>query len=66
MGEMKPLQTGIIYGGRYGGNIIMRTASSEKFEVIDLSLFGKDKCWTSELSGIQVEIVEAEITVTIK
>ena len=35
----------------------MRTASSQKFEVMDLTNPGRDKCWTDENIDIKVKIL---------
>jgi polynucleotide 5'-kinase involved in rRNA processing len=49
MGKMKPLQAGIIQSdGHYKGVIIMRTASNERFEVMQLTDAGEGKCWTGQ------------------
>lgn len=53
MDEMKPLEIGTIYESisisstkEYLGHIVMRTASTLNFEVIDLTNPGEDCCWT--------------------
>jgi hypothetical protein len=64
MADMKPCQVGIVRGGHYDGHVVMRTASSENFEFMDMSNFVID-CW--DISSFwSVEIVEAEITIKIK
>jgi len=48
MHEMKPLEIGIITSaGGYNNTCVMRTASTCKFEVMNLSDPGEDCCWTS-------------------
>jgi hypothetical protein len=56
--EMKPLQVGrIILNKLHGGHVVMRTASTSHFEVMNLTDPGEDVCWTSE-NEIQVELFE--------
>lgn len=46
MSNMSPLQVGrVISEGSYKGTIVMRTASSENFEVMILSDPKTDNCW---------------------
>jgi hypothetical protein len=37
MGNMKPLQIGVIVSDPYNGHIVMRTASTDRFELMDLT-----------------------------
>ena len=47
MKDMKPLEIGKICGDcDLNGSFVMRTASTDKFEVMDLSHPGEDVCWT--------------------
>jgi len=46
MGDLEPLEFGVVINGDYQGHLVMRTASVNKFEVIDLTAFGPDHCWT--------------------
>jgi hypothetical protein len=49
MKDMKPLQVGIIVdvpSGDYHNHYVMRTASREKFEVMNLTNAGVGHCWT--------------------
>lgn len=46
--EMKPLDVGRVRNGLWEGEIVMRTASEHKFEVMVLSNPHEDRCWTSE------------------
>jgi hypothetical protein len=60
MNKMKPLQIGIISGWNYSninGHIVMRTASGHRFEVMDITNPGPDKCWTSEDIDIKVKLL---------
>ena len=71
MNQMKPLQVGRIVKcdiPSYAGNIVMRTASIIKFEVMDLSTFKKSSCWsdTQDTKSIIVELLDAELVVNIK
>lgn len=61
MKDMKPLQIGqIIDNNGYKGEIVMRTASYGKFEVIRLTDSGEDHCWTFRECGIKVELFPPE------
>jgi hypothetical protein len=67
LSELKPLQFAIVCGGHiYDGHLVMRTASTEKFEVINLSLFRKDSCWLNNESTTKVQPVEVEMTIIVK
>jgi len=67
LNELKPLQFAIVCGGHiYDGHLVMRTASTEKFEVINLSLFRKDSCWLNNESTTKVQPVEVEMTIIVK
>lgn len=58
MCNMKPLQVGRIvekYDKNYG-NLVMRTASRDNFEIMDLSCPGEGECWTT-LEHISVELL---------
>jgi hypothetical protein len=48
MRDMKPCQIGIIEDSEYGDSdeIVMRTAETNKFEVMSLSNPNEDNCWT--------------------
>jgi hypothetical protein len=50
MPEMPPLSIGVVVGGSYDGQVVMRTANSTDVEVINLSVPGKNKYWGA-LSG---------------
>ena len=65
MGDMLPLQIGEITRGDNRRVIVMRTASSENFEVIDLTDAGEDNCWTSPNSVIPVRLFTAGESVTL-
>jgi len=56
MNKMKPLDIGIIIGGIYDGEIVMRTASCNKNEIMSLSEPGKDRCW-DEKAGHKVKLL---------
>lgn len=45
MSSMKPLQIGQIVQGEDVGHYVLRTASVDRFEVIDLSEPREDGCW---------------------
>jgi len=49
MEKMKPLEIGrIVNDGILKNTIVMRTASSIQFEVINLTNPGKDACWVRQ------------------
>jgi hypothetical protein len=52
MGDMKPLEVGFIEASN---TYVMRTASKDKFEVIDLSHPRKNGCWTA--AGVDVPVM---------
>lgn len=54
--DMQPLGVGRIANGYYKGCIVMRTASSDNFEVMDLTESRVDGCWTCA-STIEVELL---------
>jgi len=59
MSEMKPLQVGIIVDTRYPKyhlDYVMRTASTEQFEVIDLSRGREGACWTDSSHDTYIDI----------
>lgn len=68
MGRMNPLQVGVIVEGEampeQVGCYVMRTASSEDFEVINLSNPGTDKCWNFR-SPIEVRLLGEGESVTL-
>lgn len=71
MSKMKPLQIGRIVKSivpDYIGEVVMRTASFQQFEVISLSDYGEDKCWTNPQACIEiiVELMDVELIVNIK
>jgi hypothetical protein len=70
MYEMEPLEIGQIMPDNlidgYDGDIVMRTASSCQFEVMNLSNMQKNKCWTQNLCSLLVRILDADITITLK
>jgi hypothetical protein len=58
MSEMMPCEWGRIIGGENAGHLVMRTASSYKFEVMDMTQIMADGCWTNEDVSIMVKLVE--------
>ena len=45
MYEMQPLEVCVIVGNNCTGNVVMRTADSDHFEVMDLTNPSPDSCW---------------------
>ena len=65
MGEMRPLEIGIIHSKElhpdYDGFIVMRTASTEKFEVMSLTNMQDSFCWTNDDCPLEVEIIAIDL-----
>jgi hypothetical protein len=57
IGELKPCEIAVIVDRScdYFGEIVMRTSSDSKFEVMSLSKPGENKCWT--YPSIQAKIM---------
>ena len=71
MYHMKPLQVGrIVCNGNdmRNNHLVMRTASTEKFEVIDLSEYREGACWTNPGVDHDVKLLrpDEEVTITLK
>ena len=45
MSEMKPLEVCVLAEGKFKGSVVMRTASSWHFEVMDLNNLGVNQFW---------------------
>lgn len=71
MNDMKPCQICRIVkssASENGGHIVMRTASTTKFEVMDLSEPGADSCWCNKpdievvplIAGTEIKIIVKE------
>jgi hypothetical protein len=62
MGDMAPLDVGYIVDVEtetHLGHMVLRTADSSKFEVMDLTSPGRDMCWDSIGSGTErVQLLE--------
>jgi hypothetical protein len=63
MTTMKPCQIGWCF---YNGVkiLVMRTASVDTFEVMDLTNFHADSCWDYAPSHLYVELITEPVTVT--
>jgi len=59
MGDMKPLEVGEIVGAGsdYCGHKVMRTASVNGFEVIDLSEMKANICWVIKECNLPVRLL---------
>ncbi|MDB4461435.1 hypothetical protein N9043_00645 [bacterium] len=72
MGDMKPLQVGIIVGNYHGyfGHYVMRTAAISSFEVMNLSNPREGGCWSSNTPDsscdIKVRLLGEGESITIK
>jgi len=60
LGEMEPCEIGRVINGCYKGCIVMRTASIDKFEVMNLSHPGVDSCWTNTRLGVGIRVIPLE------
>ena len=45
MYEMQPLEVCVIVSDHYAGEVVMRTADTDHFEVMDLTNPKPDSCW---------------------
>lgn len=53
MRAMKPLEVCVVHEDGIDGDVVMRTASVGKFEVINLSNPGPDRCWEDGLLKVR-------------
>ena len=60
MSEMKPLEVCVIVGGVYMDSVVLRTASLDDFEVMDILHSGEDSCWTGRPNEKVRELREGE------
>jgi len=65
MGEMKPYDIGRIIGGVYNNEIVMRTASLNRFEVMSLSKPENDRCWPDK-NSLKVALFPSGTTFTLE
>jgi len=66
MNEMEPLEIGVICESPHNngkGHVVLRTASFDKFEVIDLTDPGTDCCWTDRKSLTCIKVFIPKETV---
>jgi hypothetical protein len=66
--QLKPCQIAVVTdeNQEYYGHLVMRTASMEQFEVMDLTEFQEGECWITPENTAKVIPVEASITIVIK
>lgn len=64
--DMSPLQVAIFLEDDGENIYVMRTASAGKFEVMDLSTPGIDRCWTNISRGLKVKLLEPEEEVVLR
>ena len=50
MYEMQPLEVCVVVEGCYRDRVVMRTANTDHFEVMDLTLSRPDACWVGKPS----------------
>lgn len=65
MGHMKPGQIGQIHGSKTP-DFVMRTLSTDKFEVINLTQFANNKCWTNIHCDLKVRLLNPDESLIIK
>jgi len=66
MNQMKPLQVAeIVRGTTHKGDIVMRTASEDTFEVMNLTRPGPDVCWNAVSDSVIVQLIKYSITIEI-
>jgi len=67
MKDMKPLDIGVVYdvSSSYHGRYVMRTHSSDHFEVMDLTKSSTDACWVIP-NNIPVRLLGEGESITIK
>jgi hypothetical protein len=65
MDEMKPLQVGVVHSSQYKGIYVLRTASVDKFEVMNLSDPQADECWLDSTNQM-VRLLDADESLTIE
>ena len=68
MSEMDPLEVCVVCDhsmGSYNGTLVMRTASLDNFEVINLSNLGADICWEDPNSNLRVSAYDGDKIVLI-
>jgi len=57
MSAMCPLAIGVICESTNNkGHIVMRTASTENFEIMDLTNPEEDSCWTDRASSTRIKV----------
>jgi len=66
LGEMEPCEIGRVINGCYKGCIVMRTASTDKFEVMNLSHPGVDSCWSCRITGIKIASLQKGERITLE
>jgi len=70
MGDMEPLQVGYIAhkdsANVHNGKLVVRTASLDNFEVMELSNASEGRCWTSKCTGLEVRLLGKGETVTLE
>jgi len=69
IGEMKPCSVGIVVVSPDSndiGNLVMRTAAINKFEVMDLSALEPGGCWLQRTARIKVRVVDASLTIQVR
>lgn len=72
MSEMQPGDVGFIVISsskiHTKGNLVMRTLSTHKFEVMDLTQGKADKCWINEETLLTVELLKPgeEVHITLR
>jgi len=63
MNKMQPLQIAVIIDRdypEYFGHYVLRTASKDTFEVVDLSVWEPNYCWTDNDADLRVKLLERD------
>jgi hypothetical protein len=65
MHDLQPLQTAIVvdHASEANGHLVMRTQSSNHFEVINLTEFTPNNGWRNPNTSVKVRPINAHITI---
>ena len=63
--EMKPLDIAVVVDNEYKDDIIMRTASMDKFEALSLANPGLGKCWEQPNCSLRVKLLPPGTEITL-
>lgn len=66
MKNMNPGDIGVIQDTYVKGCVVMRTFSTNQFEVMDLSSPGEDACWTNQNMDTKVKLLKKGGKITLE